>query len=298
MIRSMTGFGDAERDLPSGRVRVEIRSVNHRFFNGTVRLPQGLDRHESLVLQRIKRAVSRGSVTFSLTVDRSSAAAQDAPLPGLDLERARAYAEALRTLASELGLSGEPDVATFARFSDVFRAGEARPRWADLVPEVIEELTDEALAGLVAARDKEGARLRDDFLQRLERIGALVEAVDALAPERLVRERDRLRDAIAELTESTTVDEDRLAREIAYLADKWDVSEEVVRLRSHSTAFREALDQPTSQPVGKRLGFVLQEMNREANTIGSKANDAEIARHAVGLKEEIERMREQIENVE
>jgi len=298
MIRSMTGFGDAERDLLESRARVEVKSVNHRFFNGTVRLPPGLDRHESMVVSRLKKAISRGSVTFSLSVERAAGGTSEVPLPALDLERARAYETALRTLGSELGIDSALDLGAFARFPDIFRGGESPSRWAELTPELIGELADEAIERLLASRTIEGERLKSDFIQRLDASGALVDEIEQRAPDRLTRERDRLRAAVADLTEAVTVDEDRLAREIAYLAEKWDISEELVRLRSHITLFREILTDETQEPVGKRLGFVLQEMNREANTIGSKANDADIGQFAVGLKEEIERMREQVENLE
>lgn len=298
MIRSMTGFGDAERNLPESRVRVEIKSVNHRFFNGTVRLPSGLDRHESMIVDRLKKAISRGSVTFSLSVERIGGGGSDAPLPGLDLERARAYVAALRTAGEDLGLASELGVDVLARFPEIFRTGESRPRWSEVTPELLAELAEEGLERLVASREAEGARLKSDFLERLDAIVHLVDRVGERAPDRLVRERDRLRAAVSELSEASNVDEDRLAREITYLADKWDISEEIVRLRSHVELFREVITQEAPAPVGKRLGFVLQELNREANTVGSKANDTDIAHYAVGLKEEIERMREQVENVE
>ncbi len=297
MIRSMTGFGDTERDVDGGRLRVEIKSVNHRFFNSSVRLPSGLDRHEPLVVDRLKRAVSRGNVTFTLSLERTGGGG-DAPRPELDVERARAYAEALTALGDALDLEQDLRVSTFVRFPELFRAGDDRNRWSEVTPELIGELADDALERFVESRATEGARIQTDFRERLDAVEALVDAVEARAPERLVRERERLRASVAELAEGVGVDPDRLAREIAYLADKWDLSEEIVRLRSHVALFRSILDEDAADPAGKRLGFVLQEMNREANTIASKANDTDIGHAAVGLKEEIERLREQVENVE
>ena len=163
---------------------------------------------------------------------------------------------------------------------------------------MIQRLTQSAAAEVVALREAEGARLQRDLEEHLTAIEEALVRVEARAPERLVAERDRLRAAVAELTETHTVDEDRLAREIAYLAEKWDINEEIVRFRSHVELFNEALQAEASEPVGKRLGFLVQEMNREANTIGSKANDAQVAQTAVTLKEEVERLREQLENVE
>jgi uncharacterized protein (TIGR00255 family) len=164
--------------------------------------------------------------------------------------------------------------------------------------EVISRLTQAAAADVVKSREAEGARLERDLEEHLSAIGEALVRVEKHAPERLVAERDRLRAAVAELTEAHAVDEDRLAREIAYLAEKWDINEELVRFRSHVELFHEALQADAREPVGKRLGFLIQEMNREANTIGSKANDTQISQAAVVLKEEVERLREQVENVE
>jgi uncharacterized protein (TIGR00255 family) len=184
-----------------------------------------------------------------------------------------------------------------ARFSDVFRA----PEPDDLPPvevEVLREMAAEAAQELVRLREAEGVRLEADLVERLAVMSTQLERVAERAPDRLVQERDRLREAVQELSEQVEVDEDRLAREIAYLADKWDINEEIVRYRSHIELFHEALAGDGSEPVGKRLGFLVQEMHREANTIGSKANDAVITEASMALKEEIERVREQVENVE
>ena len=179
---------------------------------------------------------------------------------------------------------------------------ELPPPEPDAVPpvevDVLREMAEEAARGLLALREAEGARLEDDLKGRLEAMSASLDIVEARAPERLVRERDRLREAVKELSDQVEVDEDRLAREIAYLAEKWDINEEIVRFRSHLELFAEALSGDASAAVGKRLGFLVQEMHREANTLGSKANDAVIGEAAIAMKEEIERVREQVENVE
>ena len=302
MIRSMTGFGDAETDLtgtrPPLRMRVQVKTVNHRFFNSSVRLPGGLDRWEPAVGALLRSRIQRGHVHFALSVDRAGEGS-DAPLPEVDLERAQAYADGLREAARELGLPGEISVTDLVRYSDIFSVQAQDRRWTDSIDEaLLTDLTSQALDALVAMREQEGERLAADLRERLNSISELTSVVETRAPVRLLAERDRLQDAIAELLGSTEVDEDRLAREIAYLAEKWDLNEEVVRLRSHVALFTETLSAPSDEAVGKRLGFVLQELNREANTIASKANDAEIARAAVGLKEEIERLREQVENIE
>ena len=297
MIRSMTGFGEAEEVTAAGVVRVEIKTVNHRFFNANIRTPTGFDRFEADIQSWLRPFLSRGHVTYTLSIDRDTAAANDG-LPELDLERAKRYGELLETLRRELGVEAPLDLSHISRFGEIFRAPEREDASAQVEPEVIQRLTQSAAAEVVALREAEGARLQRDLEEHLTAIEEALVRVEARAPERLVAERDRLRAAVAELTERHTVDEDRLAREIAYLAEKWDINEEIVRFRSHVELFNEALQADASEPVGKRLGFLVQEMNREANTIGSKANDAQVAQTAVTLKEEVERLREQLENVE
>ncbi len=297
MIRSMTGFGESEEVTVAGAVRVEIKTLNHLFFNANIRTPTGFDRFEGDIQSWLRPFLSRGHVTYTLSIDRDTAEADDT-LPELDLERAKRYAELLETLRRELGVEAPVDLSHVSRFGDIFRAPQRENASAQVDAEVIGRLTQAAAAAVVKSREAEGARLQRDLEERITAIEEALVRVEEHAPERLVAERDRLRAAVAELTETHSVDEDRLAREIAYLAEKWDINEEIVRFRSHVELFHEALQADASEPVGKRLGFLIQEMNREANTIGSKANDARIAQTAVALKEEVERLREQVENVE
>jgi uncharacterized protein (TIGR00255 family) len=295
MIRSMTGFGEAERDTPAGLLRVEIKTVNHRFFNANLRSPSGYDRYDARIQALLRERIGRGHVNCSISLDRSTATAEVAP--SVDLEKAAQYKAALELLKSELGLPGEVDLAQIARFSDLFRAPDG-PRSSVLGFEVLEDLVRSALDGLVGMRETEGGRTESDLRERLSSMTQQIDRVAANAPQRLISERDRLRQAIRELADSDDIDEDRLAKEMAYLAEKWDINEEIVRFRSHLALFSETLDAPSSEAVGKRLGFVLQEMHREANTIGAKANNADIAQASVVMKEEIERLREQLENIE
>jgi uncharacterized protein (TIGR00255 family) len=295
MIRSMTGFGEAERDSPAGRLRIEVKTVNHRFFNASVKTPSGFDRYEPAITEALKRHLSRGHVTAYLSLKRSEAGG-DTGIRA-DLDRARAYLKAFEALRDGLNVSGTVNLDMLSRYAELFHAPES-DRTGEIEPELVAELTDVAASGARALREAEGERLEADLSARLDAIALELTAVSARAPERLVEQRDRLREAVRELTEQVEVDEDRLAREIAYLAERWDINEEVVRFRSHVELFREALAGDGAEPVGKRLGFLAQEMHREANTIGSKANDAELARASVALKEEIERIREQVENVE
>ena len=295
MIRSMTGYGEAERESPAGRLRLEVKTVNHRFFNASIKTPSGFDKFEGSITEALKRHLSRGHVNAFLSIDRSDVEG-DLRIQ-LDLEKARAYHAALESLRDELNVPGSVELEMLARYTDLFRAPDT-DRTAGIEPELVTELTDAAAMGARDLREAEGQRLEADLAGRLDAISGQLAIVGARAPERLVEHRDRLREAVQELTEQVEVDEDRLAREVAYLAERWDINEELVRFGSHLELFREALEGDGSEPVGKRLGFLTQEMNREANTIGSKANDAEIARASVALKEEIERLREQVENVE
>jgi uncharacterized protein (TIGR00255 family) len=295
MIRSMTGYGDAERESEEGLVRLEVRTVNHRFFNTSVKTPTGFDRFEKAIVDGLKRHLTRGHVSASLMIGRGGpAGAADVRI---DVDRAHALKEALERLRDELAVPGEVDLAMIARFGELFRGPEP-DRAAQFEPDLIEALAEQAAAAARTMREAEGERLERDLTGRLDAMAGLLDRVAQRAPERLLAERDRLKASVAELTGQVEVDEDRLAREIAYLAERWDINEELVRYRSHIELFREALAGDGSEPVGKKLGFLVQEMHREANTVGSKANDAEIAQASVGLKEEIERIREQVENVE
>jgi len=291
----MTGFGEAERETPAGRLRIEVKTVNHRYFNLALKCPTSLDRFEMGVTDALKRHIARGHVSVVLSLSRKDGERDTGIRP--DLEKARAYLVALEALRHEMNVSGAVNLEMLSRFPDLFRGPEV-DRTSEVEEAVVTEIVEAAGAAVTALREAEGARLAADLEARLRAIDAELDAVGQRAPARLVEQRDRLRQQIKELTEQVEVDEDRLAREVAYLAERWDVNEEVVRFRSHVELFREALAADASEPVGKRLGFLAQEMQREANTIASKANDALMARSAVALKEEIERIREQVENVE
>ena len=315
MIRSMTGYGTAETRLPDGRVvRVEVRTVNHRNLSIGARLPGGWEHLEPATMTRLREVLARGRVSLSVACE--TGAGNDPGAPELDRERVRRLVAALRQAGEELGLEGQLDLAAVAGLPGVWQRGSARDNPPD--EDALLGCLMDALGDVVAMREAEGRRLEDEIRSALAAIVAELESVEERAPARLIRERDRLRERVAVLADGVDVDEDRLAREIAYLADKWDVSEEIVRLKSHIAFFAEHLggDDPlgvgkgpgpgagpekppkAKGAAGKRLGFVVQEMNREANTLGSKANDAGISKSAVAIKEELERIREQLENVE
>ncbi len=292
----MTGYGEAEEAIPQGRLRAEIKSVNHRFLNTSIRLPHGLDRHEHQVEGWLREVMHRGHVSVSVSFERSEEARDD--LPQVDLERARHAQELYRQLGEELGQIGKVEIETIARFPEVIRVPERSRDLPEIPVEALQSVIGAAARQAVSLRETEGARLRDDLEGRLEAIATQLTTVETRAPERLTLERDRLREKISELLGDVEVDDERLAREVAWMAEKWDINEEIVRFRSHVELMRETLDGDGSESVGKRLSFIVQEMHREANTIGSKANDPEIAAAAVAMKEEVERLREQVENVE
>lgn len=296
MIRSMTGFGEAERDTPFGRMRAEIRTVNHRYFSANLRLASLFERFEPQIREWLRGHFPRGHVNVSLRLEGATGPAGTVPLV-LDVDRARAYQSLLQDLKNHLGLPGEVDVALLSRFGDLFRPADAVDS-EPFDPEQVRAVIDAAARAALSMRDQEGLKLEVDLQDRLVAIEAAMLTIYERAPARLIAERDRLRQAIKDLAGDFAVDEERLTREIAFLAERWDISEETVRLRSHIDLFRKTLAGAADEPVGKRLGFLTQEMHRETNTIGSKANDAEIEHRVIAIKEELERLREQIENVE
>jgi len=291
MIRSMTGFGQADGPVGSLRVSVEVRTVNHRFFSPSIKLPGAFGRWETEVREAMRTRVARGHVTLSARTERTAAAAV-----AIDESRFAEVASQLRRLHEHYGLDGGVDLASVLRMPDVIAA----PREEDETGTASELLVivGDALDGLAQSRADEGARLAAVLRQRLDVLQASLGRIAARAPERIVAHRDRLRANVRELTDGLAVDEQRLAQEIAILADRLDVSEELDRFQSHIAAFEHTLADSGTEPVGKRLGFLLQEMLREANTTGSKGADAAILHEVVAVKEELERIREQVENLE
>ena len=292
MAVSMTGFGGGEGPVAGGRLRVEIRTVNHRFFHLSLKIPSALSGLETTLRERLRRDFERGHVTVTTRwldqPDRGTGSVD------LDLDRARDVVARLRELQATLGVAGEPDLAMVTGQPDVLVAGAgeaAAVEWAALEPIVLEAVTE-----CKAMRRREGDVLRAELLHRLDLLARSAEVIAQEAPQRLVVERDRLRASVAELIDGKRIDEQRLEQEIAYLADKLDITEELVRLEAHVSACRGTL--AAEGPIGKRLGFLAQELGREINTIGSKANNAAITTEVVSMKSELEKVREQLENLE
>jgi uncharacterized protein (TIGR00255 family) len=287
----MTGFGTADGPLGGGRLAVEVRTVNHRHFSTQFRLPSELQQFEGDIRQRLRERIERGHAALT-------ARWTDQPLRGtslqINLERAQEVSRALTELKGALDLPGEVDLGFVARQPDVLHYADSEQPGLDV--EEFLRLIDRAVDTVVAMREREGAALGEDLTARLAAIDALLNEVGERAPQRLTGERDRLQRAVAELLNGRPLDESRLSQEIALLADKLDITEEMVRLRTHVGAFREALG--SEGGVGRQLSFLGQEILREVNTIGSKANDAAIAQHVIKMKGEVEKIREQVENIE
>ncbi|HEV8363938.1 MAG TPA: YicC/YloC family endoribonuclease [Gemmatimonadaceae bacterium] len=290
MIRSMTGYGAAEGTVGRSRVSIDVRSVNHRFFNVTIKLPPELNRWEGEVREALRQLVTRGHVTLSARYERLTDS-----IANIDEARFAASAAMLRELRDKYGLGGDVDVATVLRLPDVIAplgepTAEDGSELTRLVASAAEKLRD--------SREREGSKLRDEIVQRLSVIDGALSRINERAPQRVLEHRDRLRESIRQLAAGVAVDEQRLAQEVAVLADRHDVQEELARFSVHLGAFRQALNTDGADSVGKRLGFLLQEMLREANTTASKANDAGMQGDVVTIKEELERIREQVENLE
>lgn len=294
MIRSMTGFGAASLSIGSAEASLELRSVNSRHLKLNLRLPSGMEAVEEELRSYVAGELRRGHVDLALRVDSSAAA--EATIE-VNAERVEALLGAYRRIADEYDVPGEVDLSLLAR-SDRLFVERSRTLVELIDPAVLKDALARAVAQLVTMREREGERLAADLRQRLSEIGEGLSRVAQDAPRRLDRERERLTRAVAELTEAVDIDDDRIAREIALLADKWDLGEELVRAQAHLEAFEELLASEDGEPVGKRLGFLGQELLREINTIGSKANDSGIQHIVVEMKNELETMREQIENVE
>ena len=293
-LQSMTGYGNADGMVDSHRLSVEVRSVNHRFFTPSIKLPPALTRMETDVRELLRRHVTRGHVTLSLRIEREISEG-----PRIDVTRLMAYAQQLRAIPESAGLAVQIDLASLLRLPEVVTSAfQDDSALADIDPVAVLALVAEAVQAFVRMREAEGTRLAQYLLDRLVIIEGALDRLAARAPGRLIEQRDRITAAVQELASGVAVDAQRMAQEIAILADRYDVAEELSRFASHNEACRTAIASPGTEAVGKRLGFILQEMVREANTTGSKANDAAMQRDVVLIKEELERMREQVENLE
>jgi uncharacterized protein (TIGR00255 family) len=287
----MTGFGSAEGNVLGGRLSIEIRSVNHRYYNPQLKLPFELGGVEGALRERLRQLLERGHVTVSA---RWIEAPQRDGAVAVDLTRARQLVAAAKQLKKHLKLKGDVDLAFVARQPEVLtphQDGIAAVQWSEVEP-----IAERAVQELLGMRAREGAALAAELGRRLEALETGAGTIEQRAPERLTAELARLKKAVAELAAGVQVDEQRLAVEVALMADRVDITEELVRLRTHLAACRAALG--SDGAVGKQLGFLGQELLREVNTIGSKANDSGITHTVIAMKGELEKFREQLDNLE
>lgn len=293
MIKSMTGYGRARMELHKRDITVEVRSVNNRYLDCTVKMPRMYAFAEEAVKGRVQKAVSRGKVDVFITVDASAA---DVAKVSVNQELAAQYAAALRTLSGLCGSETyQVSPETLARFPDVLTVTKADED-LETVSEDLCTVLDEALKAYNAMRAVEGEKLAQDIASRLDTIDECTARVEARSPETVAEYRAKLTARMQEVLQSTTIDPQRILTEAAIYADKVAVDEETVRLRSHTAQLRTMLC--ADEPMGRKMDFLIQEVNRESNTIGSKCNDVSIAQIVVQLKAEVEKMREQVQNIE
>jgi uncharacterized protein (TIGR00255 family) len=291
MIRSMTGFGAGRGASGGEEIAVEIRAVNHKFCEVKARLPRELAALEPVVVRGVKEALARGGIDVALR----RAGVGGALAPRVDAALAEAYARAYAEVQARLGLHDPIRLRDVVSAEGVIRLDE-RDADLDAARAATETALAMALGALVTMREREGAALASDLEARLATVEALVARVEVLAPQAVEHHRVRLAERVKELTQGLPLDPARLAQEVALLADRSDVAEEITRLRSHVAQARQLLG--GREPAGRKLDFLVQEMHREVNTIGSKSQHAELSGLVVSLKAEVERMREQVQNVE
>ncbi len=292
MVKSMTGYGRARQERNGRNITVEVRSVNNRYLDCTVKMPRAYIFAEDAMKALVQKSISRGKVDVFVTVDAVSA---DQTVVQVNEPLARSYYEALTRLREMFSLEDELNAATLARFPDVLAVTKAEED-LEMISADICAVLEEALAAHRQMRAVEGEKLYSDIACRADTIEGVVAKVEERSPQTVSEYRARLEAKMREVLQSTTIDESRILTEAAIFADKIAVDEETVRLRSHLSQLRTML--AGDEPVGRKLDFLIQEVNRECNTIGSKCNDLTIARDVVNMKAEVEKIREQVQNIE
>ena len=288
----MTGFGRGHKVLNGRDITVEIRSVNHRYYEFSSRLPRSLNYVEERLKSLLQGRISRGKVEVSVLLNNVEAADEKITI---NRDVVREYIEALRSVKGEFGLTDDLALSNVLRIPDAFTVvkteTDEEQLWED-----IKSTAEEALEHFISMRENEGARMKQDVLSRLAKIEEWVGVVETRSPQVVEDYRKRLYDKMCEVLSSSNIDENRILLEAGIFSEKTAVDEETVRLRSHIAQFRSMLE--SGEPVGRKLDFLVQEMNRETNTIGSKVQDIEVTRIVVDQKSEIEKIREQIQNIE
>jgi len=292
MIRSMTGFGRGESQEDGKKFLVEIKTVNHRYFDIFIKIPRQLSFLEDKVRDVVSKKLARGKIDIYISFEDSG---ENSKCVLLDEGLAKAYVEAVRLLRDKFDLEDDISVSLIAKFPDLLRVEKADED-EEKVWNLLKTALDNALESLINMREAEGRELSSNLFERSLYIESIVKKIEIRSPEVVKEYKQKLDDRIKELLQQNIIDENRIAMEVAIFADRCSIDEEIVRLNSHLAQFRDTLDM--EQPVGRKLDFLIQEMNREINTIGSKASDLEITRNVIEIKSEIEKLREQVQNIE
>ncbi|MGX8702477.1 YicC/YloC family endoribonuclease [Caproiciproducens sp.] len=292
MIKSMTGFGRCEEVISGRDIIIEIKSVNHRYFEFSSRITRGYGFLDEKLKSYLQSKISRGKIDVYASIETM----EDTDAQVLvNHSLAAGYVNALRELAQRYNLRDDISVGTVSRYSDIFTVHKA-PEDEQIIWDSVRQVTDRALTAFLKMRETEGERLKADVLQRAESILQTVGKIEERSPQTVSEYQQKLTQKLTELLSDSNIDEQRILTETAIFADKIAVSEETVRLRSHFEQFSNMLN--SNEAIGRKLDFIVQEMNREANTIGSKCIDSQIAYMVVDIKAEIEKIREQIQNIE
>ncbi len=292
MLRSMTGYGRNEAIIGPKKITVEIKSVNHRFSDYNIKVPRAYGFLEDKVRVKASEAIARGKVDVYVSIESIG---ESDKIVTVNKELAENYITALRELCKEFNIADDISASTVAQFSDIFRSEQKRDDEEELY-KAVEQVMIPALEAFLAMREREGSRIEEDLRARIEYMKDLSAKVDELSPKTVEEYKKKLYNKIYELIGENDIDDNRVLTEVAIFADKVAVNEETVRLGSHFKEFDEIMS--SGEPAGRRLDFLIQEINREINTIGSKASDADIAKLVVTLKGEVEKLREQVQNIE
>ena len=292
MLKSMTGYGRHEMIKGGKKILFEVKSVNHRFSDYNIKVPRYMNFLEDKVRNFVSEYITRGKVDIYVSVESYESADTDIRL---NKELAKNYIDVLHELCETFNLKDDISVSSVARCGDIFKT-ERRDEDEDAVWRLVEEAAQKAISDFVSMRTREGERIEADLRERIDYMKSLAQQVDEQSPKTVEEYKEKLYTKIKELVDDRNIDESRVLTEVAIFADKVAVNEETVRLSSHFDEFYQILDM--GEPAGRKLDFLIQEINREVNTIGSKAQDVEIAKIVVTLKGEIEKLREQIQNIE
>jgi len=292
MIKSMTGYGSAKGTSDKLEISIEVKSVNNRYLDCNIKLPRVYSSFEDSLKKKVQETISRGKVDVYISIDSSKA--DDIEIK-INRPLVEAYVNAMRTIVCEHEINTDIRVADLTRFPDILQA-EKREVDAEKLNADICDILSSALADFNSMREREGDKLASDISARLDRIETLTAQAEELSPKSVEEYRKKLEARMNEILQSVNIEEARILTEAALFADRVTINEELVRLKSHISQLREMLS--SSEPIGRKMDFLVQEFNREANTVGSKGNDADMSKVVVDLKAEIEKIREQAQNIE